>query len=75
MGEKVLKFKGGRLVFIGKNSKGLYEKKPLRGFVFEDAVQGIAIGKEGLPFAVSGYKNPFLFKKGGAIYKLEFRYF
>ena len=75
LGEKVLKFKGGRLVFIGKNSKGLYEKKPLRGFVFEDAVQGIAIGKEGLPFVVSGYKNPFLFKKGGKIYRVEFRYF
>ena len=75
LGDKVLKFKGGRLVFIGKTSKGLYEKKPLRGFVFEDAVQGITIGKGGLPFVVSGYKNPFLFKKGGKIYRVEFRYF
>ncbi|RTZ67773.1 MAG: hypothetical protein DSZ30_05255 [Aquificaceae bacterium] len=74
-GEKVLKFKGGRLVFVGENSKGFYETKTLRGFEFEDALQGFAVDSHGTPFAVSGYKNPFLFKKGGKIYRLEFRYF
>jgi len=75
LGNKVLKFRGGKLVFVAKNRKGFYEKKTLRGFVFEDALQGITVEKDGTPFAVSGYKNPFLFKKGGNIYRLEFRYF
>ena len=74
-GEKVLKFKGGRLVFVGENSKGFYEPKTLKGFEFEDALQGIAVDERGTPIAVSGYKNPFLFKEGGKIYRLEFRYF
>ena len=75
LGEKVLKFRGGRLVFVGKTQKGMYETKTLRGFVFEDALQGVAVDKGGTPFAVSGYKNPFLFRKGGKIYRLEFKYF
>ncbi|HIQ26703.1 MAG TPA: hypothetical protein EYH48_05185 [Aquifex aeolicus] len=74
-GEKVLKFKGGRLVFVGENTKGFYETKTLRGFEFEDALQGFAVDSRGTPLAVSGYKNPFLFKRGGKIYRLEFRYF
>jgi len=74
-GEKILKFKGGRLVFVGENSKGFYEPKTLKGFEFEDALQGIAVDQRGTPIAVSGYKNPFLFKEGGKIYRLEFRYF
>jgi len=69
LGEKILKFKEGRLVFVGKNRKGIYETKTLRGFVFQDTVQGVAVDGKGIPYAVSGFKNPFLFKKGGKIYK------
>ncbi|HIC08780.1 MAG TPA: hypothetical protein EYO62_01835 [Aquificales bacterium] len=75
LGGKLLKFRGGKLVFVAQTERGLYEKKTLRGFVFEDALQGIAVDGNGTPFAVSGYKNPFLFQKGGKIYRLEFRYF
>ena len=75
LGEKILKFKEGRLVFVGKDQRGIYEAKTLRGFVFTDSVQGVAIDGKGTPYAVSGFKNPFLFQKGGKIYTLQFRYF
>lgn len=75
LGEKILKFKQGRLIFVGKNQKGIYETKLLRGFVFQDALQGVAVDGKGIPYAVSGFKNPFLFQKGGSIYRLGFRYF
>jgi len=70
-----LKFVGGRLNFVAPTPSGIYLKKPLAGYTFRDAVQGIAVDGNGTPFAAEGYKNPLLFIKKGKLYKLQFRYF
>lgn len=75
IGDNLVKLNGGRLVFVAKTPKGIYEKKHFRGYEFTDSLQGIALDKKGNPFAVSGYNNPFLFQKGGSLYKLHFKYF
>jgi len=75
LGDSFLKLNGGRLVFVAKTPKGIYEKKYFRGFEFSDSLQGIALDENGNPFAVSGYRNPFLFQRGGSLYKLRFKYF
>jgi hypothetical protein len=75
IGNSLIKLNGGRLVFVAKTPKGIYETKTFRGYEFSDAIQGITIDERGNPFAVSGYKNPFLFQKGGSLYKLQFKYF
>jgi len=75
IGDKVLKFRRGKLVFIGETQKGLFEKKPLIGALFNDAVQGFTVDSDGTPFAVSGWKNPLLFRQGGKLYRIVFRYF
>jgi hypothetical protein len=50
-------------------------EKKLGGFTFKDAVQSVAVNKKGDTFVVSGYTNPFLFIKGGKLYRVKFKYF
>jgi len=75
LANKMVKFRKGKLVFIGETREGLFVKKPLIGGVFKDSVQGFTIDKDGTPFVVSGWKNPLLFLEGGNLYKILFRYF
>ncbi|NPB05392.1 MAG: hypothetical protein GXO08_03325 [Aquificae bacterium] len=75
LGDRLLKIKKGKLVFVGETGDGYFETKPFIGGSFKDSVQGFTVAPDGTPFLVSGFKNPFLFKKGGKLYRLEFRYF
>ncbi len=75
LGDKIFKLKKGRLIFVGLDRQGFFEKKTFIGASFEDAVQGFTLPPSGKPLLVSGRKNPFLFKKEGKLYKIEFRYF
>ena len=75
LADKFVKFTKGRLYFIGRNRKGFYEKKAVRGAVFSDDVQGINIDNEGTPFVITGKRDNLLLKLGGELYRLEFKYF
>jgi alpha-tubulin suppressor-like RCC1 family protein len=70
-----VKFTKGRLYFIGRNRKGFYEKKAIRGAIFNDDIQGVNIDKEGTPFIITGKRDTLLLKLGGELYRLEFKYF
>jgi len=73
--DNIVKFHKGKLIFIGETQNGSFVKKALIGGMFEDSIQGITIDKDGTPFVVSGWKNPLLFREGGKLYKILFRYF
>jgi hypothetical protein len=53
LADKFVKFTKGRLYFIGRNRKGFYEKKAIRGAIFNDNIQGVNIDKAGTPFILS----------------------
>ncbi len=72
---KFVKFTGGDLYFVIPTGKGKFVERKLGGFTFKDAVQSVAVNKEGDTFVVSGYTNPFLFIKGGKLYRVKFKYF
>ncbi len=75
LADKFEKFEGGRLVFVAKNRKGFYEKKKLMGAIFTDDVQGLTLDGSGYPLLLSGKVNPFIFRSGGSLYRLEFKYY
>ena len=74
-GSSFFKLQLGKLLFVGRNPKGIFITKTFAGATFTDSVQGIGLDKNGTPFVVSGWKNPFIFQRGGKLYKIEFRYF
>ena len=75
LADKFVKFTKGRLYFIGRNRKGFYEKKAVRGAVFSDDIQGINIDSEGTPYVITGKRDTLLLKLSGELYRLEFKYF
>jgi len=77
LASKWIQFTGGVLHFVATvGGKGEIVDKPLNGYIFQDAVQGMAVDpQKGTPFVITGHRNPFLFIQKGKLYRVEFKYF